>query len=85
MADLQYELWDMDTANRIAVFPSRPAAMDLVCQILRESGPEAVQSLGLGIVQSDASGADDLEPILDGDELLAEARRTVTTLGERVS
>jgi hypothetical protein len=85
MSDLQYELWDMDTANRLAVFASRQAAMDLVRQILRESGDEAVQSLGLGLVQPDADGVDDLEPLLDGDELLAEARQAITTFGERVS
>jgi len=78
MSDLQYELWGMETANRIAVFASKQAAMDLVRQILRASGSEAVQSLGLGIVQPGASDADDLEPLMDGDELLAKARQTIS-------
>jgi hypothetical protein len=85
MTNLQYELWDMETANRVAVFDSRQDAIGLVRQILRESGVEAVRSLGLGVLQKDRAGKVDLEPLLDGDELVAEALRPLPTLGERAS
>lgn len=85
MTNLHYELWDMETANRIAVFESRNDAIGLVRQILHESGVEAVRSLGLGVVQADATGDVDLRPLLDGDELAAEVLRPSPTVRERAS
>ena len=85
MTNPHYELWDMETANRIAVFESRQAAIELVRQILRESGVDAVRSLGLGVLQPDATGIVDLEPVLDGEELLAEVLRPSPAVGERAS
>jgi hypothetical protein len=85
MVTIQYELWDMATANRIAVVDSRQEAIVLVRQILDASGVEAVRSLGLGVVQPDGAGNADLQPLLDGDELVAEALRLSPIVKERAS
>jgi hypothetical protein len=72
MSDLEYELWDMESANRLGAFATRREALSLVDEMLRCDGPEAVATLALGAVCRTALGDVELRPIMDGSELIAE-------------
>jgi len=67
---IEYELWDMESANRLAAFPTRQEALDLVDEMFRHDGPEAVASLALGEIFQTPSGDVELRPIADGRALL---------------
>lgn len=71
MPVIEYELWDMESANRLAAFPTRQEALDLVDEMLRHDGPEAVASLALGELYQKPSGDIELRPIVQGRALLA--------------
>ena len=71
MTVIDYELWDMESANRLGAFTSLDDALALVSEMLRCDGPEAIVSLGLGAIHRSATGDVELHPMMDGRELLA--------------
>ena len=82
MPVVEYELWDMESANRLGAFPTRQEAFDLVEEMFRKDGAEAVASLALGELREGASGDVELRPIAQGRALLAHvtaASREVTS------
>ena len=71
MSILTYELWDLDSGNRVAVFDSEAEALTLVREIYARQGPEAVSAFGLGAIREDQDGNAELVPVLDSGQLLA--------------
>jgi hypothetical protein len=71
---LRYELWDMESANQIAVFESKDEALETVAEYLRLNGADAVTSLVVGAIYRDGSGSVSMIPVLDGHDFLAIAR-----------
>lgn len=72
MPVIEYELWDMESANRLAAFPTRQEALELVDEMFRQDGPESVASLALGELYQSTSGDIELRPIAQGGALLAQ-------------
>jgi hypothetical protein len=68
---LRYELWDMESANQIAVFEAKDEAIAVVTDYLRLNGVDAVSQLVLGAIYRDAVGAVSMIPVLDGDDVVA--------------
>ena len=68
---LRYELWDMESANQIAVFEAKEEAIAVVTDYLRLNGVDAVSQLVLGAIYRDGSGAVNMIPVLDGDDVVA--------------
>jgi hypothetical protein len=79
MAVVEYELWDMESGNRLGAFATREEALMLVREMLEHDGPSAVESLGLGSLHQTADGDDELHPELDGPALLALLEATAAT------
>jgi hypothetical protein len=82
MSVLRYELWDMESANRIGVFDSKREALNVVQEIFEDYGRSAVQSLGLGAIICDESGNVDLEPAIDGEGLVSLIEGSVVIVDE---
>ncbi len=67
-----YDLWDVESGNRIKSFGSEPEALELVRKLLELNGPDYLDDLALGAVP--AQGEDEaveLPPVLEGPSLLA--------------
>ena len=71
---LRYELWDMESANQIAVLEAKDEAVAVVTDYLRLNGVDAVSQLVLGAIYRDASGTVSMIPVLDGDDVVAIAK-----------
>ncbi len=83
MTILRYELWDLDSGNRVAVFDSQVEALTLMRDIYDLDGPEAVGAFGLSAIQEDRAGGAELVPILDSDQLLALVAQVPATRSAR--
>ncbi|MFN8636574.1 MAG: hypothetical protein U0893_22220 [Chloroflexota bacterium] len=75
---LRYELWDMETANQIAIFDQREKAISVVTEYLRLNGVEAATQLVLGAIYQDGAGTVSMIPVFDGDDVVAIARAGAT-------
>jgi hypothetical protein len=71
---LHYELWDMESANQIAVFESKGEALKLVAEYLRLNGADAIEPLVVGAIYRDGNESVSMIPVLDGHDFLAIAR-----------
>lgn len=73
---LRYELWDLESANQIAIFDAgaKDEAIAVVTDYLRLNGVDAVSQLTLGAIYRDEAGAVSLIPVLDGADFVAIAR-----------
>ena len=79
--DLEYELWDMESANRLGVFGSKREAIKIVQEIYEDYGRGAVESLALGMIRYDEDGVD-RGPVIDGDGLLSLIEGSVVIVDE---
>jgi hypothetical protein len=82
MPVLRYELWDMESANRIGVFGTKREAFTMVREIYEDYGRSAVEALGLGAIVRDESGTVDLEPAMFGEELLSQIEGSAAAADE---
>ena len=67
-----YELWDVESGNRIKSLGSESEALELVRKLLELNGPDYLNDLALGAVPTQGDDeATELPPVLEGPSLLA--------------
>ena len=71
---LRYELWDMESANQIAMSETKDEVLEVVADYLRLNGAEGATQLVVGAIYRDGQGAVSMIPVLDGDDFLTIAR-----------
>ncbi len=69
-----YELWDYESRNLLADFPSKAEALAMVRDVVRQHGRAYVTAWALG--RTDDAGLD--EPLLEGLALADEALKPVS-------
>jgi hypothetical protein len=73
---MRYELWDVQTGNRVEGFASEREALEAVRELLILNGPRYLEILALGAVPSEGeAGRIALPPILEGHALLTRVLR----------
>jgi hypothetical protein len=75
---LRWELWNLDSANRIARFDQKAEAIRVVTEYLRLNGVQAASPLVVGAIYQDGEGAVTMIPMLDGEDVVAIARAGAT-------
>ena len=73
-----YQLWDTDTLNLVAEFPSEAEALTALVETLEYDGQDSLESLLLGINREDGRG----KTIARGAELVALTERIVAERGK---
>lgn len=69
-----YELWDVESGNRLERFDSESAALRAARELLELNGDDLVEVLMLGAFRRDETGVVERLPVLGGDALLARIR-----------
>ena len=64
----------MESANQIASFETKGEVLEVVAEYLRLNGTESVETLVVGAIYQDGTGAVSMIPVLDGNDFLTMAR-----------
>jgi hypothetical protein len=70
----RYEVWDIESANLLAVYPTEEAALAFVRQVIAADGPAMVATWELARAREDQ----DTMSIAMGDQLADRARRRIS-------